>query len=47
MVTLSILGLNWCQHAGWKIVLYVRALQRAQNASLDDVPADRRADVTR
>jgi mono/diheme cytochrome c family protein len=31
----------------WSIVLYVRALQRAQNASLDDVPADRRADVTR
>ena len=21
MVALSILGLNWCQHAGWKIVL--------------------------
>jgi mono/diheme cytochrome c family protein len=31
----------------WSIVLYVRALQRAQNASLDDVPADRRADATR
>lgn len=22
MVALSILGLSWCQHAGWKIVLY-------------------------
>lgn len=26
----------------WAIVAYVRALQRAQNASLDDVPADQR-----
>ena len=24
----------------WAIVLYVRALQRSQNAKLDDVPAD-------
>jgi len=31
----------------WSIVLYVRALERAQNASLEDVPADRRADATR
>ncbi|HZR99230.1 MAG TPA: hypothetical protein VFE37_11010 [Chloroflexota bacterium] len=22
MVALSILGLSWCQHAGWKVVLY-------------------------
>lgn len=29
----------------WAIVLYVRALQRSQNASLDDVPADRRNDM--
>ena len=27
----------------WAIVLYVRALQRSQNASLEDVPADQRA----
>jgi mono/diheme cytochrome c family protein len=26
----------------WSIVLYVRALQRSQNATLDDVPADQR-----
>jgi mono/diheme cytochrome c family protein len=26
----------------WAIVLYVRALQRAQNASLEDIPADKR-----
>jgi mono/diheme cytochrome c family protein len=26
----------------WAIVLYVRALQRSQNASLDDIPADHR-----
>jgi mono/diheme cytochrome c family protein len=27
----------------WAIVLYVRALQRSQNAALDDVPADHRS----
>ena len=27
----------------WAIVLYVRALQRSQNASLDDIPADHRS----
>jgi mono/diheme cytochrome c family protein len=26
----------------WKIVLYLRALQRSQNATIDDVPADKR-----
>ena len=26
----------------WAIVLYVRALQRSQNASLDDIPSDHR-----
>lgn len=26
----------------WAIVLYVRALERAQNATLDDIPADKR-----
>lgn len=29
----------------WAIVAYVRALQRSQNATLDDVPASRRADL--
>jgi len=29
----------------WAIVLYVRALQRAQNASLDDVPADQKGSI--
>jgi hypothetical protein len=28
----------------WAIVLYVRALQRASNATLEDVPADRRGE---
>lgn len=28
----------------WAIVLYVRALQRATNATIDDVPADRRGE---
>ena len=30
----------------WAIVAYVRALQRSQNASIDSVPADRRAEIT-
>jgi hypothetical protein len=29
----------------WAIVLYVRALQRSQNASADDVPAGKRAEL--
>jgi mono/diheme cytochrome c family protein len=29
----------------WAIVVYVRALQRSQNASLDDVPADKRGNL--
>jgi len=29
----------------WAIIAYVRALQRAQNASLDDVPADQRGSI--
>lgn len=29
----------------WAIVLYVRALQRSQNASLDDIPPDHRAGI--
>jgi hypothetical protein len=29
----------------WAIVAYVRALQRSQNASIDSVPADRRAEI--
>nr|MCU0232154.1 cytochrome c [Acidobacteriota bacterium] len=27
----------------WAIVAYVRALQRSQNATVDDVPPDKRA----
>ena len=30
----------------WAVVLYVRALQRSQNASIDDVPEARRSDLT-
>lgn len=29
----------------WAIVLYLRALQRSQNANLDDVPADKRQQI--
>jgi mono/diheme cytochrome c family protein len=29
----------------WAIVAYVRALQRSQNASIDDVPVERRGDL--
>lgn len=29
----------------WAIVLYVRALQRSQNASLDDIPPDQRGSI--
>jgi len=29
----------------WKVVMYVRALQRAGNASIDDVPAEHRKDL--
>lgn len=29
----------------WKIVLYLRALQRSQNATIDDVPADKRSSI--
>jgi hypothetical protein len=29
----------------WAIVAYVRALQRAQNAGADDVPADKRSSL--
>ena len=31
----------------WAIVLYVRALQRSQNATMQDVPADQRAELNR
>jgi len=30
----------------WAIVLYVQALQRSQNASVDDLPADKRRELT-
>ncbi|HEY3321895.1 MAG TPA: cytochrome c [Planctomycetota bacterium] len=29
----------------WNIVMYIRALQRSQNAKLDDVPAEKREDL--
>ncbi len=29
----------------WAIVAYVRALERAQNASIDDVPANQRSSI--
>ena len=31
----------------WAVVAYVRALQRSQLASVDDVPADKRAELTK
>jgi mono/diheme cytochrome c family protein len=31
----------------WAIIAYVRALQRSRLASLDDVPSDRRAELTK
>jgi len=31
----------------WAIAAYIRALQYSQNARLDDVPADHRADLDR
>lgn len=31
----------------WAIIAYLRALQRSQNASVDDIPADRRLEVQR
>jgi hypothetical protein len=31
----------------WAIAAYIRALQFSQNARLEDVPADRRADLDR
>jgi hypothetical protein len=31
----------------WAIAAYIRALQFSQRASIDDVPADRRADLDR
>jgi bifunctional DNase/RNase len=34
MVTLSILGLSWCQHAGWKIVLYEQGRGRRLQVTL-------------
>ncbi len=30
----------------WAVVLYVRALQRSQNAKIEDVPEPRRAELT-
>ncbi|MBZ0265490.1 cytochrome c, partial [bacterium] len=29
----------------WHIVNYLRALQRSQNASLEDIPANKRSDI--
>ena len=29
----------------WRIVAYLRALQLSQNATIDDLPADRRAEL--
>ena len=31
----------------WAIALYVKALQRSQNATMQDVPADQRAELNR
>jgi mono/diheme cytochrome c family protein len=33
-------------HDRWAIVAYIRALQLSRHASIDDVPPDRRADLT-
>jgi len=32
-------------HDRWAIVAYIRALQRSQNATPDDLPADQRMDL--
>src|SRR5919202_2430655 len=34
MVALSILGLSWCQHAGWKIILYEPERRRRLQVTL-------------
>jgi bifunctional DNase/RNase len=34
MIALTILGLNWCQHAGWKIVLYEQGRGRRLQVTL-------------
>jgi hypothetical protein len=33
------------EHDRWAIISYVRALQRTQSATLDDVPADLRPEL--
>ena len=38
-------GSNVTVEDRWAIISYVRALQRSQNAKLDDVPADHRTDL--
>ena len=38
-------GSNLTVEDRWAIIAYVRALQRSQNAKLDDVPADHRKDL--
>lgn len=43
--TMQALGQNIPAADRWAIVAYVRALQRAHNAKLEDVPADQRASV--
>lgn len=43
--TMQALGQNIPVADRWAIVAYVRALQRARNAKLEDVPADQRASV--
>ena len=34
MVTMSVLGLNWCRHAGWLVVLYDPESRRRLQVSL-------------
>jgi mono/diheme cytochrome c family protein len=40
--TMPAYGVQIDERNRWSIVLYVRALQRSQNASIEDVPADQR-----
>ena len=43
--TMQALGQNIPEEDRWAIVAYVRALQRAQNGTINDVPSEKRADV--
>lgn len=43
--TMGAYGMKIRTEDRWKVVMYVRALQRAQNATVEDVPAEHRRDL--